>query len=238
MKNFGFTLAEVLITVGILAVVAVMTVPAVTTNIRETQLSAALKLNAATISDKLDAAMALEQVSDIRDLKPFRSEDIKGFLEELYGYLSIAKVGEDHDVYALSGGSDSLMTWSSDNYVQLQTGAFLYVADMDETIKENATSTIRAAGGNLLRRNATIYLDVNGFKKPDRLGHDVFKFYLGQDGRLYPVGGKDVSLFESSGASATTHSWNGENEDFTCDKTVNGYGCAGRVEDERRIKYL
>ena len=73
IKKQGFTLAEVLITIGILGVIAAYTVPTVTANVQENQLATALKTAHSTISDKIEAEMALEDVNDVRDLKMFET---------------------------------------------------------------------------------------------------------------------------------------------------------------------
>lgn len=245
MKKYGFTLAEVLITMGILGVLAALTVPSISSNVVSSQLTAALKTTSATISDKLDTAMAFEQVNDIRDLKAFGKSTKTDILKELDGYLSYYPVEGNHKIYGLNSGASSVMEWENAGIRQIHTKAFIYLDDFAE-VRSTNTAAIRAVNGNLLRRNAIIYIDVNGFTKPNRLGYDVYKFYLGQDGRLYPVGGSDVSLFDSNGASETSMSWQGGDANYSCNRvatsdsagTTAGYGCAGRVFDEGRIKYL
>ena len=236
-KKQGFTLAEVLITLGILGAIAAMTLPSVTANVMESQLKTAFKTSHNTISDKLDAAMALEDVNDIRELKAFQQASIEDFYRELGKYLNFTKVEGEHTVFALNEGATQVATWPEANTKQIHTKAFMYVEDFTENANAGGAA-IRAAGGTLLRRNAIVWLDVNGYTKPNRLGYDVYKFYLGQDGRLYPVGGADVSLFESAGASETTMSWEGSSEDFKCDKSVQGMGCAGRLAETDNMKYL
>jgi prepilin-type N-terminal cleavage/methylation domain-containing protein len=236
-KKQGFTLAEVLMTLAILGTVAALSLPSVTSNVMESQLKTAFQTSHHTISDKLDAAMALEDVQDIRELKAFQQADINGFFSELGNYLNFTAVDGDHTVYAFDKGSNSVATWPTSNTKQIHTKAFMYVEDFTEA-KSAGGAAIRAAGGALLRRNAIVWLDVNGYTKPNRLGYDVFKFYLGQDGRLYPVGGRDVSLYESAGGSDTSMSWEGGSEDFKCDKSVKGFGCAGRLAATNSMKYL
>lgn len=236
-KKQGFTLAEVLITLAVLGTIAALSLPSVTSNVMESQLKTAFQTSHHTISDKLDAAMALEDVQDIRDLKAFQQADIDSFFKELSHYLNFSSVNEDHIVYAFDKGANAVATWPTSNTKQIHTKAFMYVEDFTEAGSAGG-SAIKAAGGGLLRRNAIVWLDVNGYTKPNRLGYDVFKFYLGQDGRLYPVGGRDVSLYESAGGSETSMSWEGGSADFKCDKTVTGFGCAGRLDATRDMKYL
>ena len=58
MKKFAFTLAEVLITLGIIGVVAVITLPAVINNSRNKQLEAGLKRAYSVTSQALDMYQA------------------------------------------------------------------------------------------------------------------------------------------------------------------------------------
>ena len=54
MKYVGFTLAEVLITLSIIGIVAAMTLPSVITNSRNKQLEAGLKKSYSVISQALE----------------------------------------------------------------------------------------------------------------------------------------------------------------------------------------
>ncbi len=232
-KKQAFTLAEVLITIGILGVVAAMSLPVLTTNVSAMQLAAALKTSQAQISDKLDAGMVLEDVDDARDLKAFDPKDISinTVYKGLSKYLNFYTVDEAHKVYTLDDGSlDS--TWPANQIRQINTKAFMYITDFEEDLKPENAYAIKQQGGQVLRRIATVYLDVNGYTKPNRFGYDVYKFYLAQNGRLYPVGGSDVSLFASSGASSESMGWTSENKDYACNWSSPGYGCAGRIEEE------
>ena len=62
-----------------------------------------------------------------------------------------------------------------------------------------------------------ILVDVNGSKKPNMIGADVFNFYL--------VRGKGIVL-------AGMQSWS------TCKSSGNGYGCAAKVLKEKTINYI
>ena len=74
----------------------------------------------------------------------------------------------------------------------LKNGAavFMMPYDNDGTNKKNK-NTIINAGGALYNIAAEVVIDVNGKSSPNVIGRDIFKFYLGSNGILYPVGGKD-----------------------------------------------
>lgn len=238
MRKHGFTLAEILIVIGILGVIAAYTIPSINANVTESQLTAAFKTTHNTISDKLDAAMAFEDVNDIRNLKAFSEATADAVLKELKGYLHLNAISEPHKVHALNGKNVTYATWPVANTRQLHNKAFIYMQDISQVLPTDAaiSKKIRGKGGNLVRRNGIVWIDTNGYTKPNRLGYDVFKFYLGQDGRLYPYGGPDVSLFDSNGTSDTTHSWTAAA--YACKKGAVGLGCAGRLDAEGKINYL
>ena len=80
---------------------------------------------------------------------------------------------------------------------------------------------------------------------PNTLGRDLFLFYLGADGILYPAGGLDAAAFDHAAQGIDTvrgETWqgNGGNDSFACNTNHmgNGWGCTARViEDGYRINY-
>ena len=235
----AFTLAEVLITIGLLGVIATITLPSLSNNVSATQLAAALKTTQATISDKLDAGMALEDAQTVRDLKAFATpNDLTSIYKGLSKYLRLDPVDGAHTVYSMKDGS-KVKEWPQASIRQLNTKAFIYLEDYANEETTDGALLIKQKGGNVIRKSAKVFIDVNGYVKPNRFGYDVYEYYLAQDGRLYPVGGADVSLFKTAGESETTAAWDSSNTDYNCDWNSVGYGCAGRIEDEGwKITYL
>ena len=228
----AFTLAEVLITIGLLGVIAAITLPSVSNNVSATQLAAALKTSQATISDKIDAGMALEDAPTVRDLKAFDNpNDLNLIYKGLSKYLRLDPVEGSHTVFSMSNGSE-VAVWPQEKIRQINTKAFIYMEDYENEELSPGALLIKQNGGNVLRKNAKVFIDVNGYTKPNRFGYDVYEYYLAQDGRLYPVGGSDVSLFATAGASDESANWKSGAEEYKCDWDSVGYGCAGRIEEE------
>ena len=69
-KYIGFTLAEVLVTLGIIGVVAAMTMPSVVNNVEGKQLQSALKKGYSEISKDLD-------IVDFNGLKTYKTYNKK-----------------------------------------------------------------------------------------------------------------------------------------------------------------
>ncbi len=231
-KKTGFTLAEVLITIALLGVIAALTLPSLANNVSAIQLSSALKTSQATISDKIDAGMALEDVQSVRDLKAFEHpENLNLIYEGLGKYLRLDTVEESHTVFSMKDGTQ-VAVWPKENIRQINTKAFIYLQDYENEEISPGAFIVKQNGGKVLRKSAKVFIDVNGYTKPNRFGYDVYEYYLAQDGRLYPVGGSDVSLFATAGASEETANWSSGQEEYRCDWDSIGYGCAGRIEDE------
>lgn len=84
MKKNGFTLAEVLITLAIIGVVATMTLPALMTNTAEQQAKTALKKGINTLTE----AAQMNQAIDGFDYASLTSTDIDPEAQSLYGLLA------------------------------------------------------------------------------------------------------------------------------------------------------
>ena len=72
-KRFGFTLAEVLITLGIIGVVAAMTIPTLVKNYQKTAWVNQLKKSVSTIENGFSKMLADDGVDSLEDTQVFRS---------------------------------------------------------------------------------------------------------------------------------------------------------------------
>lgn len=178
-KSFGFTLAEVLITLGIIGVVAAITIPTLMQNIQDKQFRGAAK-NAFS-----KAAQAVNKMKADNDgtLRGYYDTSCS-FKPDFSKYFKVAQdcggcglpLCVDGDsistVYRnLSGGQTQ--TW------WMNQGQFITIDGMFWAIG-NAGSGY----GSLIE----ITVDVNGYgNKPNILGKDVFAFQVLND-RILPMG--------------------------------------------------
>ena len=63
MRKLGFTLAEVLITLGIIGVIATLTLPTLMSNTAEREYSTAIKKAISSLTESVQMQVALENVS-------------------------------------------------------------------------------------------------------------------------------------------------------------------------------
>lgn len=199
-NNQGFTLAEVLITLGIIGVVAAMTIPTLMQNIQDRQFKEAAK------SAYSKASQAIMQIK----------QDNGGDLSSYYTtgnsfkpvFMTYFKVIKDCNLQGCVLGSDSSTIYTSLTGVPANThcmgnGQFMTADGMFWGI----------VNGNFAN-NLWIAVDVNGLSsKPNIYGRDVFFFQLINDS-LIPMG--SANAFNSTPSSY-------------CNKSVSsnwaGFGC-------------
>ena len=173
MKKNGFTLAEVLITLAIIGVVATMTLPALMTNTGEQQAKTGLKkgINTLTEAVTMNESVAGFDYGNITVTPP---SDASGFSDDnakkqsLFGILAnncaidYSKTTKIHDLEGSGTGDDDY-----DTTVHLRDGsAILYnaaAATIDETKAKKQPDS--------LPLGFTIVYDTNGIKGPNVLSN-------------------------------------------------------------------
>lgn len=221
MKKSGFTLAEVLITLGIIGVVAAMTIPTLIVNIRAAQLKSRYFKSYSTINQALKLMQEDDISMDNADYSQVSNPFYKVFMRYLSAPLDCG-LGGDYGVQqgntkeapcyksntgnsaipykSLDGRSDFKQGYLDDGQIAMQDGSLL--------LFENYYS-----GGKIF-----ISVDLNGYNnKPNRAGYDLFTFqYI--DGKLLPMGDARTAFPDVDRYCSLTSSSN-----------VNGITCASKV---------
>ena len=209
-KRQAFTLAEVLITLGIIGVVAALTIPTLVNNYRKKQFETGLKKEYSVLLQALD----MYKQDNETPLKKEDTDQSPGeFKNKIKPYLKIlVDCGDFH-----SGG-----------YKGQCVQKFTYKTYSGNTARETLFDDgqiILNDGSHLLFENpgygsyVYVSIDVNGYNKlPNKWGEDVFTFQLMNDGKLLPMG-----------AEGTIYA----DENTFCSKTssnvYNGIACANRA---------
>ena len=222
-----FTLAEVLVTLGIIGVVTALTLPTVIDNSRNKQLESALKKSYSTLSQALDMYYAEEGVKLTRkncgyfQLKPIlmkyihtakdcgwgSTDRLKSCLPNDYNNVYTEdQLKRNYQSYqTLNGASDIWRNAFDDGQFVINDGSLVLL--------ENPT------GGNLY-----ISVDVNGYnKRPNKLGIDLFMFQISNEGTLLPMGVKGTAYYNKNDAYC---SWTSTNN-------MNGAGCTYKALYEK-----
>ena len=243
-KNFAvfkksicaFTLAEVLIVLAIVGVVASLTIPTLINKYKEKQTVSALKKAFSTLGQVYKLAEAEYGNPATWGLKRMiRSTDEDGnvtveqqgnsdlVVDRFSKYLKIvekcAPLEENCNIknmeYQLLNGQVSSYQWVGGVLysMMLQDGALLYYYNIDSACDESGIVC------------GSFYIDVNGYSKPNAKGKDLFEFYMTTKG-IIPSGMPDSTMYSTF---ATTCSDS---------KTMNGNACAGWVIYNENMDYL
>ena len=202
--NPAFTLAEVLITLAIIGVVAAMTIPTLVQKYKEYVIVNRLNATYAMVSQAIDR-MVLDN-SSVDNWGNTEEERAQKFAELLPKYLEVVKFcptrtkGCTAESYSNRFNSN-LIASSSYNSVSngflLKNGSALRVRFWGTCQQDKTMSKLGCGGGDCTgpfvyfgsysHRCAEVRIDINGLAKPNRFNEDYFDFELLQDG-LIPSG--------------------------------------------------
>ena len=171
----GFTLAEVLITLGIIGVVAAMTMPTLITNIQERLSITALRTFYSTLSKATAIIVAEYGEPSSWGLRNNDAAISNEVFERYSEVLRIQKVCGENDSSCFPFPINSYVTgnpvitdsqyrsWALKSFI-MQNGMTMFI-----DVNNNCYS---------------VFVDVNGFKKPNTLGIDVFALMINGKGRI------------------------------------------------------
>lgn len=176
-KLKGFSLSEVLITLVIIGVVAAITIPMLNQNIENQHYISAYKKMYSSLSQmylrlKTDNGGNLEGIFNSND-------DYPKILQNYFVSAKVCQAGHNTDVcwhrkwYTYNGAT---ITGLENNF------SSLILADGSVMVFMHMSSS--CTGSTELTSNigcARIRVDINGDRKPNRVGKDIFDFYILQD---------------------------------------------------------
>lgn len=213
----AFTLAEVLITLGIIGVVAAITIPGVMSKNYEKQ----------TVSKLLEAQSILTQAvrqaeEEYGELPSWgitgqNAESAANVFNNLKPFLKIAN---DCGTYDKNG-----VCFQIDKYKTLNGGynTASYAADTSRykfSLLNGMSVSVLAIAST---KSVQINVDTNGVSKPNIIGKDLFMLQYDEDSRSIVAMGHPDSLYPYT---------------ETCKKTASGYGCAYYVLQYKDMRYL
>lgn len=174
--NQGFTLAEVLITLGIIGVVAGMTIPNLMTQIQDRQFKEAAK-EAYSKTSQVIQQMMQDQGGSLA----YYNNTVNSFKPVFMPYFKVVKDCNSSDCVPDSTASTIYTSLAGDRANTTSLGAdgqFVTADGMFYNIQNNPSSYT----------DIIIVVDVNGYEKgPNVYGRDTFAFSLLND-KLSPLG--------------------------------------------------
>ncbi len=257
----GFTLAEVLVTLGIIGVVA--TIPVLLTNIKNKRTYNHLLKVRATFEQGIKLMLAEDTTSNVSGTEFFINNSYTANEKYLPIYF---KVKTSNKTYGSSG------SYTSEQIKQDTTGNKLYYRNLNSKGKYShylssqlmtgeifvfyLFNNVLSLYGSVIDKNKNvpplvgkIIVDLNGTAPPNTIGEDIFAFYIADDGHLVLQGSLEYALINTASgdieeAKASTYYWksatqtsnNGCNRD-SHKYTGTGMGCTGRIFEEKGMKY-
>lgn len=215
LKSFAaFTLAEVLITLGIIGVVAAITIPALLGNIQDAQLRSAWKKNYSVLAQAA-TKMLSENGGTFKGVNgtPGRRDVMAGVWAS---YLNVSKTcitaglcNNGDDIKGTCWHNDG--AWKDLNGINVPNDPWNYGCGLilnDGTMlsfwNQDGTGCSYGPNGN---NCGHIFIDVNGFKGPNQAGKDIYGISVNEN-QIVPYGAPVGST--------------------TCTTTDGGWGCAAK----------
>ena len=231
MKKIGFTLAEVLITLGIIGVVAALTAPALVQNAGTAKIGPTLSKVVSTLENANEQLLHDEDATDISKIAPTTDE----YMEKLSKYIS----GSSYPIDRFTKGaftpastwydkSPCTLSWDGSREFKFSDNISLIIMDIKDIYRPK---------GSFKGDYRLVYVDINGPQTaPNSVGRDIFQMRIDKGGQIV-LGG------------STTGAWLRNNDkfkytattgDYACNETTvgKGYGCAGSIfENNFKVIY-
>jgi len=225
MKKNAFTLAEVLLTLAIIGVVAALTIPAVVTKVTKDQYVTGLKKAYNTL--KAVEREAIQEHGPMENWLWSAGSGVLGPTAEFEKYFL-----PHFDVLKNCGVTEEKGCFSEE--ITRLNGDF--EGGVDNTsfyriITSDGMSWLYSAqgGGTPLEQKGIFVVDVNGLKGPNRMGRDIFWFFV------FPsnLGIKPRGYYNNDGITLISTS----DVDSECNISSEGRRCAAKVLAEGAMNY-
>lgn len=204
-KNLGcfrrykaFTLAEVLITLGIIGVVAAMTIPTLMNKTNDAEFKTALKKAYSTLNQVSQRAAfenggSLAGFDTLPHISASADTNSEYFMEMFLAYVNPVKVCYTGDTSCSKGEIDYKThdgsAWPAGWIVS--PGTFPAIVLNDGSIWYFWAASTNCDSDRITDRNnccGHIRVDTNGFKLPNKTASDFWEFEVGAEGRIVPMG--------------------------------------------------
>lgn len=215
MKLKAFTIAEVLITLGIIGVVAAMTLPSLVNRTRQKELETAFQKQYSVLQQ------AILKIKNTDNLN-FECENYNG----TNGTTFKKRLAEEYKATKDCGS----INYNVGYVINEDDGSFTYYKTLNGKTLERAyfddggfitidgtTFFIEQGRQAYNETGFLVSIDLNGYKKkPNRMGYDFFMFQLTKEGKVLPMGAENTYWEESREELCSN----------TSSSSMNGFTCA------------
>ncbi len=207
----AFSLAEILISLVIIGIIAAITIPLLFADFQKQALKSALKKNYSVLKQ----ALYRYYIENGENLYSSTVADTAGSGKAAISkYMNILN-DNNNKAYVAQNDTETYKTYnnkSSINMYNFDDGQFV-LSDGSLILIQNDVWNAGSYG------DFFISVDVNGVeKKPNRLGKDLFMFQLNENGELIPMGAKGTKFEDANTYCSNTSSNN-----------MNGAGCTNKA---------
>ena len=223
--NKGFTLAEVLITLGIIGVVAALTAPALIQNAGNAKIGPTLQKVKSTIENANEQILYENEASNLYAV----ADNTSGYMELLSEYISGSSYNST-SVSTSAGFDIPYKTYNGSTWSSFMVKVFSFSQSLDLLFLPSDPSY--NAIGSFAGGYKQLLVDINGSDTtPNTFGKDVFWFLIDYNGTVIPYGGKTYMWLLTKGSS-TTPFWNTSGTSACNESSITyGYYCAGSIFD-------
>lgn len=176
--HLGFTLAEVLVTLGIIGIVAALTIPTLVANYRKKVVVSKLKKVYSDLQQAVKLSEADNGTCDTWDWASFDNWYESDSFGQMYLYKYMKNIGKISHSLAIGSNGDwypntlNGTKWFRANVIHTWNDMFLAVSGLDVSISGYSS--------------LMIFVDIDGLNGTNTLGKDVFLFQLNENGKIFP----------------------------------------------------
>jgi prepilin-type N-terminal cleavage/methylation domain-containing protein len=227
MKNKGFTLAEMLISIGVIGVIAAITIPTLVNNYQKDVQVTSLKKFYNELDNALQRKMTDTNSDNLVQAGLTTQAQWNLFMENYFKYSKVCS-GTTDGCFAPRSGyhkiDGSLLTESLFGNTQsylLQSGAAVRPLSKNE-------------GNDVNKKLANIVVDINGEKKPNIVGRDLFSLAVFSNGEIDDFDDNNKNLLPPLSEATRNALFNGRCKGGS----GNFWGCFGKIlNDNWQMKY-
>ena len=237
MKRTAFTLAEVLITLGIIGVIAALTIPTFVSDSEKKSNAAKISATINTLENTFVSMITSEGVQELVETEFAQNPT----MDVLSKYIKISKSTDKITDYYSSASAFKTIDGRTvgapdyDTIFQTKNGALVFYKAAEDDELYHDVITVKDLGGTVNEGVAYLSIDVNGAAKPNLWGRDTFDFIVGNDGMLYPCGSLNYSILRYENADNV---WTNPRGSMPCSVTVKSKGCSARlIENNFKIDF-
>lgn len=250
MKKLGFTLAEVLITLGIIGVVAALTAPALVQNAGSAQTGPKLAKAVSTFETANETMLTEKGLTNILSIGSIDGDSVsKSYGDVLTDYIKMSFYEEGDNDYGTSGSKFQIKDFHGDD-IKGNANVAAYITNPADSgakyltkdgfmymIFLNPNPVDQVVGSPHKQFRGHVAIDINGTAKPNFVGKDIFAFLLYNDGSLRSVG--STNWREQNQIANTVLEWENGTRDKCNETTVtSGVTCAGSIfENNLKVIY-